>query len=93
VDRLGLDAMDRRYLMMIADLYRGGPVGIETLAAGLSEARDTLEDVVEPFLIQAGLVARTARGRMLNGPAWTHLGIAPPAGLMDRLPLLDEDGV
>jgi Holliday junction DNA helicase RuvB len=93
VDRLGLDAMDRRYLMMIADLYRGGPVGIETLAAGLSEARDTLEEVVEPFLIQQGLVARTARGRMLNGPAWTHLGIAPPAGLMERLPLLDEDGM
>lgn len=93
VDRLGLDAMDRRYLMMIADLYRGGPVGIETLAAGLSEARDTLEDVIEPFLIQQGLVARTARGRMLNGPAWTHLGIAPPRGVMERLPLLDEDEV
>lgn len=93
VDKLGLDAMDRRYLMMIAELYRGGPVGIETLAAGLSEARDTLEEVVEPFLIQQGLVARTARGRMLNGPAWTHLGIAPPAGMMERLPLLDDDRV
>jgi Holliday junction DNA helicase RuvB len=93
VDRLGLDAMDRRYLMMIADLYRGGPVGIETLAAGLSEARDTLEEVIEPFLIQQGLVARTARGRMLNAPAWAHLGIAPPAGVMTQLPLLDEDDV
>ncbi|MBV8973193.1 MAG: Holliday junction branch migration DNA helicase RuvB, partial [Sphingomonadaceae bacterium] len=70
VDALGLDAMDRRYLMMIADTYRGGPVGVETLAAGLSEPRDTIEDVVEPYLIQTGLVARTARGRMLNPPAW-----------------------
>ncbi len=90
VDNLGLDAMDRRYLMMIADIYRGGPVGIETLAAGLSEARDTLEEVVEPFLIQSGLVARTARGRMLNPGAWKHLGLAPPAGALVQLPLLDE---
>jgi Holliday junction DNA helicase RuvB len=90
VDRLGLDAMDRRYLMMIADIYRGGPVGIETLAAGLSEARDTLEDVIEPFLIQQGLIARTARGRMLNGPAWKHLGLLPPAE-QTILPLLDEE--
>jgi Holliday junction DNA helicase RuvB len=91
VDSLGLDAMDRRYLIMIADLYRGGPVGIETLAAGLSEARDTLEDVVEPFLIQQGLVARTARGRVLNAPAWKHLGLTPPTGLPEQLPLLDDD--
>jgi Holliday junction DNA helicase RuvB len=80
IDRLGLDAMDRRYLTMIADLYGGGPVGIETLAAGLSEPRDTLEDVVEPFLIQLGLIARTARGRCLNGRGWQHLGLNPPAG-------------
>ena len=90
VDRLGLDAMDRRYLMMIADIYRGGPVGIETLAAGLSEARDTVEDVIEPFLIQQGLIARTARGRMLNGPAWKHLGLLPPTDQV-QLPLLDEE--
>jgi Holliday junction DNA helicase RuvB len=90
VDNLGLDAMDRRYLMMIADIYRGGPVGIETLAAGLSEARDTLEEVIEPFLIQQGLVARTARGRMLNAGAWKHLGLSPPAGAQTLLPLLDE---
>src|SRR5215213_7249143 len=80
IDRLGLDAMDRRYLMMIADLYGGGPVGIETLAAGLSEPRDTIEDVIEPFLIQLGLIARTARGRCLNGRGWKHLGLAAPAG-------------
>ncbi|MFC3711001.1 Holliday junction branch migration DNA helicase RuvB [Sphingoaurantiacus capsulatus] len=91
VDKLGLDAMDRRYLTMIADIYKGGPVGVETLSAGLSEARDSLEEVVEPFLIQAGLVARTARGRMLNPLAWKHLGLTPPAGAPpSALPLLDE---
>ncbi len=78
VDALGLDAMDRRYLTMIADIYKGGPVGIETLAAGLSEPRDTIEEVIEPFLIQLGLVARTARGRCLNDGGWKHLGLAPP---------------
>ncbi|MFZ5744649.1 MAG: Holliday junction branch migration DNA helicase RuvB [Pseudomonadota bacterium] len=80
VDSLGLDAMDRRYLTMIAELYNGGPVGVETLAAGLSEPRDTIEDVIEPFLIQLGLIARTARGRCLNARGWQHLGLAPPAG-------------
>ena len=80
VDSLGLDAMDRRYLTMIAETYKGGPVGVETLAAGLAEPRDTIEDVVEPFLIQLGLVARTARGRCLNDAGWNHLGIAAPSG-------------
>lgn len=80
VDSLGLDAMDRRYLHMIADIYKGGPVGVETLAAGLSEPRDTIEEVVEPYLIQLGLVARTARGRCLNDRAWQHLGLTPPSG-------------
>ena len=85
IDRLGLDAMDRRYLTMIADLYGGGPVGVETLAAGLSEPRDTIEDVIEPYLIQLGLIARTARGRCLNGRGWTHLGLNPPAGAQTGL--------
>jgi Holliday junction DNA helicase RuvB len=85
VDSLGLDAMDRRYLMMIADIYRGGPVGVEALAAGLSEPRDTIEDVVEPYLLQLGLIARTARGRQLNGPGWKHLGITPPTATQDGL--------
>ena len=80
VDALGLDAMDRRYLTMIAEIYKGGPVGVETLAAGLSEPRDTIEDVIEPYLIQLGLVARTARGRCLNDRAWSHLGLTPPTG-------------
>jgi Holliday junction DNA helicase RuvB len=85
VDQLGLDAMDRRYLTMIADLYKGGPVGVETLAAGLSEPRDTIEEVIEPFLIQLGLVARTARGRCLNGKAWTHLGLPQPKTAQEGL--------
>jgi holliday junction DNA helicase RuvB len=80
IDGLGLDAMDRRYLTMIADLYGGGPVGVETLAAGLSEPRDTIEDVIEPFLIQLGLIARTARGRCLNGRGYAHLGLPLPQG-------------
>ncbi|CAM3031055.1 Holliday junction branch migration complex subunit RuvB [Sphingomonas antarctica] len=85
VDQLGLDAMDRRYLTMIADIYRGGPVGVETLAAGLSEPRDTIEEVIEPFLIQLGLIARTARGRCLNAGGWKHLGLTPPSGAQDGL--------
>jgi Holliday junction DNA helicase RuvB len=85
IDGLGLDAMDRRYLTMIADLYGGGPVGIETLAAGLSEPRDTIEDVIEPFLIQLGLIARTARGRCLNGRGYAHLGLSPPQGSQNGL--------
>jgi len=79
VDSLGLDAMDRRYLTMIAETYGGGPVGIETLAAGLSEPRDTVEEVIEPYLIQLGLIARTARGRCLNDGGWLHLGLAAPS--------------
>ena len=78
VDRLGLDGADRRYLRLIAEHYNGGPVGIETLAAALSEARDGLEEVVEPYLLQQGLVQRTPRGRMLGPRAWAHLGLPPP---------------
>jgi Holliday junction DNA helicase RuvB len=85
VDGLGLDAMDRRYLTMIADIYKGGPVGVETLAAGLAEPRDTIEDVIEPYLIQLGLVARTARGRCLNAGGWKHLGLTPPSDVQDGL--------
>ncbi|WP_242416650.1 Holliday junction branch migration DNA helicase RuvB [Sphingomonas panni] len=85
VDAKGLDLMDRRYLTMIADVYRGGPVGVETLAAGLSEPRDTIEEVIEPYLIQIGMIARTARGRCLNAGGWKHLGFEPPAGVQDGL--------
>jgi len=78
VDHLGLDGADRRYLNLIAEHYSGGPVGIETLSAALSEARDGLEDVVEPYLLQQGLIQRTPRGRMLGQRAWAHLGLAAP---------------
>ena len=80
VDQRGLDAMDRRYLRRMAEHHGGGPVGVETLAAALAEARDTLEDVVEPYLIQEGLILRTSRGRVLGAPGWRHLGLVPPKG-------------
>jgi Holliday junction DNA helicase RuvB len=79
VDAAGLDAMDRRYLAMIAENYGGGPVGIDTIAAALSEPRDAIEEIIEPFLIQKGFVQRTPRGRLLTGHAFRHLGLAEPA--------------
>jgi holliday junction DNA helicase RuvB len=91
VDRLGLDAMDRRYLRRIAEHHNGGPVGVETLAAALAEARDTLEDVIEPFLIQEGLILRTSRGRMLGEPGWRHIDMAPPKAAMAQLDLLRDE--
>ncbi len=91
VDSLGLDAMDRRYLRRMAEHHAGGPVGVETLAAALAEARDTLEDVIEPYLIQEGLVLRTSRGRMLGERGWRHLGLVPPAGPQATLDLLPEE--
>lgn len=78
VDHLGLDSADRRYLRLIAENYQGGPVGIETMSAALSESRDALEEVIEPFLLQQGLIQRTPRGRMLAQKAWTHLNMAAP---------------
>jgi Holliday junction DNA helicase RuvB len=79
VDAAGLDAMDRRYLTTIAEHYGGGPVGVETLAAALSEPRDAIEEIIEPFLIQKGLLQRTPRGRLITGHAFKHLGLAEPA--------------
>jgi Holliday junction DNA helicase RuvB len=79
VDGAGLDAMDRRYLSTIALNYGGGPVGVETIAAALSEPRDAIEDIIEPFLIQKGFVQRTPRGRLLTEHAFRHLGLAVPA--------------
>lgn len=78
VDHLGLDGADRRYLRLVAEHYGGGPVGVETIAAALSEARDAIEEVIEPFLLQQGLIQRTPRGRMLGQRAWSHLGMVPP---------------
>src|SRR4051794_28011522 len=79
VDAAGLDAMDRRYLTTIASNYGGGPVGVETLAAALSEPRDAIEDIIEPFLIQKGFIQRTPRGRLATGHAFRHLGLAEPS--------------
>jgi Holliday junction DNA helicase RuvB len=81
VDAKGLDAMDRRYLACIAEKFRGGPVGVETVSAALSEERDTLEDVIEPFLMQQGFIQRTPRGRQLTEAAFRHLGLTPPRGV------------
>jgi holliday junction DNA helicase RuvB len=78
VDAAGLDAMDRRYLTTIAMNYGGGPVGVETLAAALSEPRDAIEDIIEPYLIQCGFLQRTPRGRLLTAQAFRHLGLAEP---------------
>ncbi|GLK76949.1 Holliday junction ATP-dependent DNA helicase RuvB [Methylopila jiangsuensis] len=92
VDDLGLDAMDRRYLSMIAMNYGGGPVGVETIAAALSEPRDAVEEIIEPYLIQQGFIQRTPRGRMLTAHAYRHLGLAaPPSVAQPPLFDLDED--
>jgi Holliday junction DNA helicase RuvB len=91
VDALGLDAMDRRYLRCMADNYGGGPVGVETLAAALAEARDTLEDVIEPFLIQQGLLQRTPRGRMVTDKGYRQVGLpAPPRSAAAQFELLPD---
>ena len=78
VDHIGLDGADRRYLSLLAEHYGGGPVGVETIAAALSEARDAIEEVIEPYLLQQGLIQRTPRGRMLAARAWRHLGLEAP---------------
>ncbi|WP_340115176.1 Holliday junction branch migration DNA helicase RuvB [Pelagibius sp. 7325] len=90
VDERGLDAMDRRYMRCIADNYDGGPVGVETMAAALSEQRDVLEEVIEPYLIQQGLVQRTPRGRVLTRGGFSYLGLDVPRSL-DQLTLLGDD--
>jgi len=78
IDPEGFDELDRRLLGLIVENFEGGPVGVESLAAALSEDRGTLEDVVEPFLIQQGYLIRTARGRMVSAKGWRHLGLTPP---------------
>jgi len=90
VDRMGFDSMDRRYLSLIADSYGGGPVGVETLGAALSEQRDVLEEVIEPYLIQQGLLQRTPRGRMLTDSGFRYLDRAVPAGRQENLLVLNE---
>jgi Holliday junction DNA helicase RuvB len=84
VDKQGLDSMDRRYMNCIVENYAGGPAGIETIAAALSEQRDVLEEVVEPYLMQCGLIIRTPRGRMISDGGYKYLGLNPPQGAADR---------
>lgn len=90
VDGLGLDSADRRYLRLLAENYGGGPVGIETIAAALSESRDALEEVIEPYLLQQGLLQRTPRGRMLAHKGWRHLGLDAPVAGPDQPQLFDQ---
>jgi Holliday junction DNA helicase RuvB len=92
VDHQGLDAADRRYMHIIAEFYNGGPVGVETLAAALAEERDSLEETIEPFLLQIGYIQRTPRGRMLTSPGFAHIGLTPPAmPNAPQLSLLDSE--
>jgi Holliday junction DNA helicase RuvB len=90
VDGMGFDALDRRYMRLIADSFGGGPVGIETIAAALSEPRDAIEEIVEPFLIQQGFVQRTPRGRLLTGAAFKHLGLEAPVRDTVQMPLFGQ---
>jgi Holliday junction DNA helicase RuvB len=92
VDTMGLDALDRRYMTLIAENFGGGPVGIETISAALSEPRDAIEEIVEPFLLQQGFIQRTPRGRMLTGQAFSHLGMPAPANTtVQQIGLFTDD--
>ena len=91
VDHLGLDSNDRKYLNIVADHYGGGPVGIETISAAMSEVKDTVEDVVEPYLMQAGFINRTPRGRTITSLAWKHLGKRPPRAVNDLFSGASDD--
>lgn len=93
IDGHGLDSMDRRFLACIAQNYGGGPVGVETLAAALSEQRDVIEDVIEPYLMQLGLLMRTPRGRLLSESGYRHLGLSMPKAQKQQLDLLAGGGV
>ena len=90
VDIAGLDLADRKYLKVVAENYGGGPVGVETISAAMSEARDSLEEVIEPYLLQQGFIQRTPRGRMLTKKSWNHLGLEYP-NLAEQPDLLDSN--
>ncbi len=92
VDQAGLDGLDRRYLSVLISNYAGGPVGVETLAYAIAEARDAVEDVIEPFLMQQGFIQRTARGRMACAKAYAHLGLNPPPQRAGQPELFDDEG-
>jgi Holliday junction DNA helicase RuvB len=92
VDARGLDAFDRRYLKLIAEAFGGGPVGIETIAAALGEARDAIEETIEPFLLQQGFIQRSPRGRILTSNAYGHLGLPVPARDPAQFGLFTDEG-
>ena len=90
VDDVGLDVLDRRLLIALMENFDGGPVGVDSLAAAISEERGTIEDVVEPFLIQSGFIARTPRGRIATRTAWQHFGLQPPTGSVAQVALFEN---
>ena len=92
VDPAGFDTLDRKLLLTLIDKFEGGPVGIDSLAAAIGEERGTLEDVIEPYLIQQGFLLRTARGRMVTRAAYQHFGLTPPARAASALPLFEDPG-
>lgn len=92
VDALGLDQLDRRYLSTVAVSFGGGPVGIETISAALSEPRDAIEDIIEPYLIQQGFIMRTPRGRVITAHAWKHLGLDAPKDIAQQQINLFQEG-
>jgi Holliday junction DNA helicase RuvB len=92
VDGIGLDAMDHKYLRCIGETYGGGPVGVETLAAALSEPRDAIEDIIEPYLMQSGLVQRTPRGRVLSPNGFKQIGLTAPKEFGQNPGLFDQEG-
>ena len=89
VDASGLDAIDRKYLKIIVEKYQGGPVGLDTLSATLSEQKDMIEEVIEPYLLQRGLIQRSSRGRFVSASGWRHLGLNPPKNAEDQIDLTE----
>jgi Holliday junction DNA helicase RuvB len=91
VDEMGLDSLDRRYLRALIENYGGGPAGAETLAYAIAEARDAVEDVIEPFLLQQGFIQRTPRGRVACAKAYLHIGLTPPPPPKAQPGLFEEE--
>jgi Holliday junction DNA helicase RuvB len=89
VDKSGLDAVDRKYLNVIIEKYQGGPVGLDTLSAILSEQKDMIEEVIEPYLLQRGLIQRSSRGRFVSASGWRHLGLTPPKNAEEQSDMMD----
>ena len=90
VDKSGLDAVDRKYLNVIIAKYQGGPVGLDTLSAILSEQKDMIEEVIEPYLLQRGLIQRSSRGRIVSASGWRHLGLTPPKNADEQTDMMDQ---